>query len=190
MAQTRDFELTFAGAGTQEIQADNARFLRVLSAPSAAVFLTIGGSELQRAQGQSINDPEGLGRIRVRSTVAQTVRINVSQVRQDDNAQELTANVTATVAAADTLTSTPDVSVLGTTTAQVIAGRADRLSVTIKNLNGNASLIRVGDSLVGAARGHELMPGESITLNNTAAVYVYNSDAGAQSVSILEDRDV
>ncbi len=190
MSTPRDYALTFSGAGTQEVGAVG-RFLRVLSAPSSGAFFSInGGTELFRQQGQSINLDSEFDRVRVRSTVAQTVRFTVSDIPQDDNSQELVATVTATIAAGDTLTSTADQSVVAASASQVIAGRADRLTVTIKNLASNAAPIRVGDASVTATRGHELAPGESVTLSTTSAVFVYNTHAAAQSVSILEVRDV
>lgn len=186
----RDYELTFTGSGTQTVRAEG-RYLRVLEAPSAAVYVTMaGGSELKRNAGQGIDAGGPVNVFSVRSTVAQTVRVTLSDTPQDDNQQTVTASVTATVGPGNTITSTADHSVAGVSTEQVLAGNANRLTAIIKNLNGNSSAIRVGDSAVGASRGHELMPGESIALDTDNAIYVYNSDAGAQSVSLLEIEDV
>ena len=57
--------------------------------------------------------------------------------------------------------------------------------VIVKNLFANAAIIRVGDAASGAARGHELNPGESITLNTMGAVYAFC--AAAQSVSVISN---
>ena len=189
MASPRDITHTFTGAGEVQHRLQG-RYLRILSATDDVYVQLDGGSEVLRKSGQAINDPDGFAFIKLRSTVAQTVQIVVADTPQDDNAQTITATVSATIGAGDTLTSAPDFSVPATTTSQVLAGRADRLTAIIKNLNSNTDPVRVGDASVGASRGHELMPGESISLDSTSSISVYNPKASAQSVSLLEIRDV
>ncbi len=190
MSGPRDLEHTFTGAGTVR-HGISGRYMRVLEAPSGPVYIRLdGGSELKRVAGQSIGLASPFSSIAIRSAVAQTVLFTISDTPQDDNQTAITATINATITAGDTITTTADVSVAGVTASQVLAGRADRVSVIVKNLSGNSDPIRVGESGTGAARGHELMPGESISLDVTAAIYVYNSKATAQSVSIIEIRDV
>lgn len=88
----------------------------------------------------------------------------------------------------DTLATVADTAVNAAATLQVVAAAAvgvKQREATIKNLAGNLAGIRVGDANTGAARGHELMPGESYTFDTLAALYVYNAGAAAQSVSIV-----
>lgn len=189
MGSPRDIEHTFAGAG--EIRHQLAgRYIRVLSATGDVFVKPGGGSEVRRKSGQALYLANGFNEVTLRSTIAQTVQVVIADEPQDDNAQTVTANVTATVAAGNTVTTTADASVAATTTAQVLAGRADRLTAIIKNLAANAAPIRVGDAGTAAAQGHELAPGESIALDTTSAIYVYNSHGSAQSVSLTEVRAV
>lgn len=191
MGSPRDYQLTFGGAGSQEVRAQG-RFVRVLSAPSGAVWIALdGGSELERRDGQGINYGGSFRRLAVRSAVAQTVLLCVSDDRQDDDRESASISVTANIAAGVNLVSTADVAIGAGASAVVVAANAARLSVTVKNLNANTASIRVGESgSVGAARGHEIGPGESITLSTTSAVSAFNTGAGAQSVSVLEVRSV
>lgn len=80
-----------------------------------------------------------------------------------------------------------DVSVNATTTTQIIAADAvnTEREVIIKNLLANAATMRIGGATAAASVGHELAPGESITLNTKAVIYAYNAGAAAQSVSVL-----
>ena len=57
-------------------------------------------------------------------------------------------------------------------------------------LTGNITAIRVSGATAAAATGHELEPGDSITLATTALVSAYNPHSGAQSVSVLPLREV
>lgn len=87
------------------------------------------------------------------------------------------------------LATTADVSIATVTTAQVLAANANRREAVITNLQTNASEVRVGDSNAGVTRGTPLQPGDSIVLTTTAAIHVYNADAAAQSVALLETED-
>lgn len=84
------------------------------------------------------------------------------------------------------LVTTADDSIAATTTVLVLAANTDRKEAIITNLADNGAKIRVGDSNTGASRGVELSPGQSITLETTAAIYVYNAGAASQSVALLE----
>lgn len=90
------------------------------------------------------------------------------------------------IAAHSTLVTTADDSIAATTTEQILAANTDRKEALITNLADNGAKIRVGDANTGAGRGIEVSPGQTITLNTTAAIYVYNEGASAQSVAILE----
>lgn len=90
------------------------------------------------------------------------------------------------LAGSGTLKTTADESVAATTAEQVLAANTSRRHAVVQNLDGNTAAVRVGDSNVGAARGHKLVPGDSIVLETTAAVYVYNTHSAAQSVSLVE----
>ena len=186
MDTPREFSLTFGGAGEQEIKA-RGRYLRLYDTPSAAVYVSVGGgSEVLRQAGQSVNVSGHFDRFRIRSTVAQTVRVAISDVPQDDNAQSVAVSVSATISPGATLTAGGDVSCLSAVSTQVAAANLSRKSIIIANLTSNTDPVRVGGVGVTATGGYELLPGDSIELAVTSAVYVYNTGAGAQSVNVLE----
>lgn len=186
MSGPRDFSLTFGGAGTREIRAAG-KYLRVLATPSADVFIRIGGgSELQRGAGQGIYEPGGFDRFEVRSTVAQTVLVTLSDVPQDDSRSNVALSVSATVAPGADVGNGGDVAVPATSSAQVLAANLTRLAAIITNPTANTVAVRVGKAGVGAASGIPLDPGDSVTLATTSAIHVYNPHSGAQAVSALE----
>lgn len=84
-----------------------------------------------------------------------------------------------------TLSSTADDTVAATTTAEVLAENTSRAEAVIKNLDSSNS-VRVGDGNVGAARGHQLGPGDSVVLTTTAAISVHNPAAAGVTLSLLE----
>jgi hypothetical protein len=67
----------------------------------------------------------------------------------------------------------------------VVAADSSRKSVTISNLSSNVQIMRIGDSNAGAARGVELSPGQSVTLETESAVYAYNPGASAESLGVM-----
>lgn len=107
-----------------------------------------------------------------------TFTMGVAHGRVDDDRP-----ISGTVGAS--LVSTVDHAVAPTATEQVLASRATRRAAVVSNLSSTVTL-RVGDSNTAAAQGVELGPGERIELATTAAVYVYNPDAAAASVGLLE----
>lgn len=187
MGQPRDYSLTFAGAGEREFQAAG-RYLRILATPAAPVFVALdSGSELERSAGQSVPVPEGFSRVRVRSAVAQTVVVSVSEVDQDDKRSNVALSVAADIEAASVIDNGGDVSIPGTSAANVVAGDPDTLTVTVTSLETNdpSAPLRVGTAGVGATSGHPLWPGDSITLATNATVRVYNPHSSAQDVAVV-----
>lgn len=187
MARLRDYSITFAGAGEREFQAEG-RYIRILETPAGDVFFTIDGSgEYKRGAGQQIAAVDGFRRIRVRSTVAQTVLFTVADEPQDDNRSNVALSVNATVAPGAILDNGGDVSVPGTSAADVMAGDPDTLSVTVTSLETNdpSAPLRVGTAGVGATSGHPLWPGDSITMATNATVRVYNPHSAAQTVAVM-----
>lgn len=87
---------------------------------------------------------------------------------------------------ASTLTTKPDASIPAGAAALVAAANPNRRRAVIANPFGNAREFRVGDVTVGAARGVEIPPGESIYLDTTAAIYAFNPDGAPQNISVLE----
>lgn len=127
------------------------------------------------------------GKVKVTSATNQTIKAIVARVRCEYD--RLAGNITADVSVGATLDSLADDSIAATTTEQVAAADADRRAIIITNLITNTAAVRVGDSGAGAANGIPLQPGESVTLETSAAVYVYNSHSAAQSVAITLVKD-
>jgi len=185
----RDYEITFAGAGEREIFA-RARYVRVLDATGDVFIKADDASEVKRVKGQALNLETGFSKITIRSAIAQTVRVVLASLPQDDASTSVNATVSATVAPANTLDAGGDVNILATSSALLSAGDVTRMALIVSNPASNTAAVRVGGAGVGAASGVAIEPGESITLATTAAVYGYNTSSGAQSVQVLPMREV
>ena len=186
MGTPRDFPITFPGAETRNLPAVG-RFVRVLDAPAGPVFISFeGNEELERTEGQDIDYGKEFKRIRVRSAVAQTVRLCISDQRQDDGATTVNANVNATVAAGSTIVTVPDVVIGAGASAVIWPGGAPNLTVTITNLSTNVATIRIAEAgAPGPARGQPLEPGQSIGVSATAVIHGYNTGAAPQAVAVF-----
>lgn len=85
-----------------------------------------------------------------------------------------------------TLQSDADVAVAAASTQQVLPVNNNRVYALVANPLANPLPIRVGDVNVGAARGLEVVPGDSVRLETVSAIYVYNPHTAAMSVALLE----
>lgn len=175
MGVPRDYSLTFAGAGEREWQA-TGRYVRVLATPSAPAFIRIdGGSELERGAGQGINVPEGFSRISVRTAVAQTVVISISDAPQDDNRTVVDLAVSATVAGATAATKVAAVTIAAGATEQLCPANADRQEVRIGIASDQPGGVWFSDDPgQGADEGGFLDAGTVDYPATTAALYAHN----------------
>jgi len=125
--------------------------------------------------------------IKVRSVSAQTLKIAIT----DDEVaySRVTGRVDTQEVKASVFNTTPDVSVGAGLAAQVLAENLSRREALVSNLAVNASTIRVGGADTAAAEGIPVPPDRTITIAGTGALYVFNPDAGAQSVGLLEIED-
>lgn len=85
-----------------------------------------------------------------------------------------------------TLDSKADVEITATTTVQVIAANSSRKKVRITNPISNTAEFRIGDSGAGASNGDILPPGGTWEETTGSAVYAYNPEAGAESLTLVE----
>lgn len=90
---------------------------------------------------------------------------------------------------ASVLNSAADVSLVATSTTQILGTLGSRICALITNLAGNSEIFRIGDASAGATRGIELSPGEAVSIETTEAIYGYNPGAGAESVSVIWTQD-
>lgn len=93
-----------------------------------------------------------------------------------------------TVEVGSTLDNAAHVSTVATTITLLSAANTARRFITISSLSTNTANIQIGSAAVGAAAGLILEPGDSITLETTAAVYYYTATAG-QTISFLTVAD-
>lgn len=90
------------------------------------------------------------------------------------------------VAAASALDTPADVTIATGGTALLLAANGARKTAIIKALLTNAGQVRVGDVNAGAARGLPLDPGESLTLDVSAALYCHNATGADAKFAIAE----
>ena len=96
----------------------------------------------------------------------------------------LTVSSSLSIAGASLISDVDDVALTAAVATLVAAANTSRKSVLVTNLATNAKAVRVGSLNVSASRGVEVSPGQTITLDATAAVYVYCETA--QAVAVLE----
>lgn len=89
------------------------------------------------------------------------------------------------VSSPSTLSTAADKTLTADTASVISAADTSRREIMIRAPKTNTVNIRIGDSDVGAARGIELEPGQTITLTTAAAVYGY-PDGGDADVQVLE----
>lgn len=75
-----------------------------------------------------------------------------------------------------------------TTSAQKVAARDTRKSVTIRADDANTANVYVGASGVSDTTGYELIPGAEITLETTAAIHC-DTTTGTQNIQYEEEYD-
>jgi hypothetical protein len=85
--------------------------------------------------------------------------------------------------------SVADKNLPATTQTQIVGDLVTRLCVLISSKKDNTATIKIGDSQVGALRGIELAPGQSISIETTEAIYGYNPSAVTVSVAIIWTED-
>ena len=90
-----------------------------------------------------------------------------------------------------TLTSVADKTPLNSSVVLILSdANLDRKTILIRSNKANSNKMRIGDINITATRGIELNPGDTITLETTAAVYAKNLadvvTSGAQNLSIVE----
>jgi hypothetical protein len=188
VSKPNDHTIVFAGAGEREIQ-ERGRYIRVIDAPVADIFLQLDGSgEIQRGAGAQVSDGDGFKRVRVRSAVAQTVRISISESPQEDNRQSVNVNATAQVEGATEVTSDPVVVIAAGAVAQLVAGDVDRLQVRVALPSSAAGPIWMGAAAVAASQGGLLEPGCVDYIDGEMALFARNPNGVAVSVSVMPLR--
>lgn len=179
------YENTWTVAANDELLVPiQAEYLHVISASQATFGLTIGEDSPGVARpGASFHAPLGKNfeSVRVRNKSATDALVVVLGWGKGDFRLQQFKTIPA-----GTLETEPDASIPANTTALVLAANPNRRKAIVGNPFANAREFRVGDASVGAARGIEIPPGENLYIDATAAIYAYNPDSVAQSISVLE----
>jgi len=188
-------EYAIAAGATLEIQR-KGRFFQLMQASSSVAIVF---KRNHSAIGNVDAVPEGFrwgplaeenyfDAVEITSAAAQTVSIAISAVAEAQ-LQRIVGNITASLSKAATLDSLADDSIAATSTELVAAADSDRRAIMVTNLAANTDEVRVGDSGTGATNGVPVQPGETVTVETSAAIYVYNSKASAQSVALTVIKD-
>lgn len=114
------------------------------------------------------------------SATAQTIRYAISD-RDGDYARIATD---VNIEPAGALSSIADVATSSAAATLVAAASAARLRLSLRNIS--AVNCRVGDSAITTSRGMQLRPGETITLETSAAVYIIRETTDV-TVSVLSE---
>lgn len=162
------------------------KMLFILEAPT--VFqMAIDGQTFQRAEkGLKLNVPEGFGNIQFKNTTAVdiTVRLAITDGTIDLNKQILEGTI---------LTKSGNIinnfaqsinNVAGG--AQIVAANANRNCIVIKNTHATNSIFLGKDTTITAANGFPLLPGETISIDSSAAVWGLGSAGVATTIRCIE----
>lgn len=145
------------------------------------------GGEMEAGRGFDLPDGETYKSLHLVNTDGAnplTVTFNYGRGSYRDAKLQVSGSIETSLAGS-AFPSTADVPLGATATTQILAANTSRKEVLVSNLAANPATIRVGDVNAGAGRGVEVAPGQTITVNTTAAIYAYNPGA-AQNVGVVE----
>jgi len=123
----------------------------------------------------------GFERIRIVTGGNETVKFVVS------SADAGIETVEAIVSKASVIDTVADVALAAGVATQILPAQAARRRAHISNLSANVDLIRLGDASVAAARGVEIAPGQTLTVEGTEAVFGFSP--ALQSVGVATEAD-
>lgn len=190
-------DLTVAGAEEIEQSFDFVSFLTAddtsgTPISDALVYLSIGGKQHQRIPlrpgskfeiGQSV--PTAKLHWDAQSSVG-AVALYFSNDGSRPSAEPPVNIPSVSVDSPTGLSASADVTATANTSTTVLAANTSRVEAWITNLAAGAETLRVGDA-VSATKGTPVAPGQTIVLNTTAAIKVFNPSATVdQDVALLE----
>lgn len=189
--------LVFAGGDTKRLPGGN--FLRLLTAENAVKVEYIRAGtilEAETADGvragyggfppKSDSQKRAFDEVRITSASAQTVELLILQGSADYQRAVGTVSVTRSAA----IVTTTDVVMAAGARTPILAANTARRRALITNLAAGVATLRIGDAVnVGATRGIPLAPGETITIDSTAAISGWNPGGAAQNVAVMEETD-
>jgi len=170
------------GAGIPQRLGIDGDYFHVLTAP-------VQDLQVRFDAGEAVPVYEGVGfrryyrEIELSSATGQSIVVYAGFGSVADGRATANVNVTATVAAGNTINNGGDVSCTHGVATQLLASDATRTYALIGNVSSNTITVRIGKSTVDATHGIALEPGETLSIATTAAIYAYNPD-GANDVTI------
>lgn len=186
--QPTDHTLTFVGAGFVELPFEG-QYVRIIEATDD-VYLKLDdvSTELVRGKGSQVGS-KGFKKVRVRTLVAQTIIVCLSDEPQDEDRNAISLSVSATLVPGNTFEGVTDHTPAGVGAEQVLAADADRLAFTLTNPSTNTGIMRVSGSAatVSANRGAVLEPGQSISRAYNGAVWVYFPVVESVAIDVVKN---
>ncbi|HEX5339821.1 MAG TPA: hypothetical protein VFX47_02960 [Gammaproteobacteria bacterium] len=175
----RTIEIPLQAGEVYEFSWPNMRYMQILVSAAALDFTVFGptGEEEHSGalEGDYIVSYQGMpsfDRIRFLSAAAQNITIGVS--RRAGGERAITGQVTVTPG--DTLATVADTDIVAAAAAAlVLPANTGRKTAVIINLTTSAGEIRIGDENAAAARGIPCAVGGSVSLDTSAAIYVYST---------------
>lgn len=190
MAGPIDKSITFTAAGEQNIPAIG-RHIRVLEA-SSDVYLGINNdsADLKRRQGAEVSSVTEFKSIRVKSLIAQTVRLAISEIPQADDSKSVSVSATANIEPANALGNVNEVTVPAGGSNQLIGSDATRQAVRIAVDDEQPGPIHWAASGLTAIQGGWLGIGMVDYPETTAEITAYNRGTSDVVVSVVSMRKI
>lgn len=180
-----DHSFTLA-AGVEQSREVNGDFFHVVTATSAFEIRFDDGKWMTRNQGQG--GRVYYSRISVRSTGSQSVVMSLGFGYATDARSTVNATITAPIQPAALNVPLTDVSVGAGLQVLLEAAVATRLELLVGVASTEANGVRIGDNTAAAAKGLLVEPGQSVAFASSAAIYAFNSGAGAINVTLTSMR--
>lgn len=191
MAKTLEPHLYTLAAGAElGLPLDDVDFISCYQT-SGDILVSVNGDPFTWfAQGITYQrGPDVISRVVVRNVSAAPVTFRIIAGRGAFIDSRGAVFGTETQAKPSVFSSSPHVSVPGTSAQIVAAANLSRVALILSNLEANGSPIYYGDSTISSGRGAELPVGASVSLPTTAAVHAFNPSGSACLIGVSEVSD-
>jgi len=164
-------------------------YFHVLSAP-------VNDLQVRFDEGPPVPLQQGVGlrvygsKFTLESATGQTVTVLVGFGHVFDARASANVSTTVNVSPGNTFDDGGDVEIPAEDSAELIAADPDRLYVNITNPSDSAGPVRIGSSSVDGSHGRLLEPGVTAPFAFTGALYAYNPNDAAVTLSVDAVREV
>lgn len=184
---TRDFSVA-PGATVQIVR--QARQVACLAASSTFRIAFDDGSESDFEAGLTYSPEAGFTRILIRNPGAQTltVTLGIGSGSIRDARVTINAGVTLPVREVSPEILTTGAAIIAATGAatEAAAANALRREIMLVNTDAAATVYACGSATAAAGEGLPILPGQSLTLESSAAIYLRNDSGAAVAVAVAE----